>query len=169
MLKNSILESRRFIEFFELDKKGETSGLSELATGKWISLRYSEILDSICKWAREKFPDANEIYVRSFASLISHFATGAYGGFGTLNLQKERYAESKAYYFYNNMHNVLSEKEMTDAIIYFTASHILQKAPLERTTVEKIEFAVEKLKETKKSFKSQQIAEARKILEGLLS
>ena len=57
---------------------------------------------------------------------------------------------------------------MTIAMIWFVASHILQKAPMEDENLEKIKRAVQLLENSKSSFKSKQVAEARKILEEVL-
>lgn len=162
-----LFDSKTFIQFFELDKDNETTSLSAEATDKWLMWKQFDFTEDLRKWAEEKYPNAPHLYHCCFAGLIAYFATGAYGGYGTENVQKERFAEHKAYEFYTRLHEELSPEQMTVALIYFTISHLLQKSPMEDETEEKIKKAIELLEDSKKSFKSKQIAEARKILEGI--
>ena len=67
------------------------------------------------------------------------------------------------------MQDKLSVENMTDALIYFTASHILQRSPLEEEVAERIKSAVTLLEDSKKSFRSKQIAEARRSLNEIIS
>lgn len=163
-----LLESKTFIQFFDLDPKGRTKEMSENTAAKWLLLEGNGVLESLRKWAEEHYPDAPQVYQRSFAGLMEYFGTGAYGGYGTESLRKERYAESKAYAFYRQMADKLSVEQMTEAMIWFVASHLLQKVPLEERTEDTIKEAVDLLEATKSSFKSKQVAEARKKLEGLI-
>ncbi len=162
-----LLEGKTFIRFFKLDPKRETDGLSDEAIFKWLLWHHTEITEALREWAKGKYPDAPENYKNSFASLIACLATGAYGGYPTENSQKERYAEHKVYDFYRNMLGILKKEEMTIAIIYFVASHLLQKSPLEEDTEEKLQEAIRLLEVSKSSFKSKQIAKARKLLEEI--
>ncbi len=166
MLK--LVDSKTFIQFFYLDSKGETQGMPENTAARWLILERKGVLESLRRWAAEHYPDAPTIYQCSFAGLVEYFATGMYGGYGTESLQKERYAESKAYAFYRQMADKLSPEQMTEAMIWFVASHLLQKAPLEAETEAAIKETVDLLEATKASFKSQQVARARRELEGLL-
>ena len=163
-----LLESKKFIEFFELDTKNETTSLSNEGADKWLMSKMFELDESLRKWAEVHYPNAPTVDHCCFAGLIAYFATGVYGGYGTENNQKERFAEHKAYEFYNHMQNRLSPEDMTVAMIYFVASHILQKPPLEVEVQDKIKEAAKLLEDSKKSFKSQQVAAARKILQGIL-
>jgi len=160
-----LLDSKTFIQFFELDGKKETDGLSARATDKWLMWKQPDITESLLKWAEDSYPSASHLDHCSFAGLVAYFATGGYGGYGTVNVQKERFAEQKAYGFYNHLYDKLSAEDMTIAMIWFVASHILQKAPMEDEKLEKIKRAIRLLEDSKSSFKSKQIAEARKILE----
>lgn len=162
-----LLDSKTFIQFFELDKDNETASLSDEATDKWLLWKQFDFTESLRKWAEEKYPNAPHLYHCCFAGLIAYFATGAYGGYGTEYVQKERFAEHKAYEFYTRLHKVLSPEQMTIAMIYFIISHLLQKSPMEAETQEKVKRAIALLEDSKKNFKSKQIAEARKILEGI--
>lgn len=162
-----ILHPKTVINFLNLDSNNETLCLSEEASYQWLFQRHNMLTEALHKWATVNYPNAGVLYHCSFAGLVAYFATGAYGGYGTQSLQKERYAESKTYEFYNHLHDKLSGEDLTIAIIYFVASHLLQKAPLEKETAETIQGAVEILRASKKSFKSKQVAEARKSLEKL--
>lgn len=162
-----ILESTTFIEYFDLDKKGETGNLSEKATYMWLIRNHSEVTSALLKWSEEKYPNAPHLDHLCFAGLVAYFATGAYSGFGTENVQKERFAEHKAYEFYTHLHEKLSPEQMTLALIEFLISHLLLKSPIEDGDFKKIKRAIALLEDSKKSFKSKQIAEARKILEGI--
>ena len=162
-----LLDSKTFIQFFELDKDNETADLSSKATDKWLMWKQFDFTEDLRKWAEENYPNASHLYHCCFAGLIAYLATGGYGGYGTENVQKERFAEHKAYEFYTCLHEVLSPEQMTIAMIYFIVSHLLQRSPMEDETQEKIKRAIELLEDSKKNFKSRQIAEARKILEGI--
>ena len=162
-----LLESKTFIQFFELDKDNETANLSAEATDRWLMWNQFDLTEDLRKWAEEKYPNTPRLYHCCFAGLIAYFATGGYGGYGTENVQKERFAEHKAYEFYTRLHEVLSPEQMTIALIYFIISHLLLKSPMEDETQGRIKEAIKLLEDTKKSFKSKQIAEARKILEGI--
>ena len=111
-----LLDSKTFIQFFELDKDNETASLSDEATDKWLLWKQFDFTESLRKWAEEKYPNAPHLYHCCFAGLIAYFATGAYGGYGTEYVQKERFAEHKAYEFYTRLHKVLSPEEMTHLI-----------------------------------------------------
>ena len=120
-----LLEGKTFIMFFKLDQKGETDGLSDEATFKWLLWHHTEITEALREWAKVKYPDAPENCKNSFASLIACLATGAYGGYPTEN------------------------------------------SPLEEDTEWKIQEAIRLLEFSKSSFKTKQIAKARKLLEEI--
>jgi len=52
------------------------------------------VLAAALWYARQKYPDASNLDVCSFAGLVSYLATGWYGGFGTEQYEKERRAEN---------------------------------------------------------------------------
>lgn len=52
------------------------------------------VLASALWWAQNRYPDANNLDICSFASLVAYLATGWYGGFGTDQYEKERRAEN---------------------------------------------------------------------------
>jgi hypothetical protein len=52
------------------------------------------VLASALWWAQNRYPDANNLDICSFAGLVAYLATGWYGGFGTDQYEKERRAEN---------------------------------------------------------------------------
>ena len=166
-----ILDRKYVKKFFGLDelKSEEYPFLREgdVPEAKYWSLRYDEYLKAVKAWAHSQFPQAEEIDCCSFAALVLYFATGIYGGWGTERYTKERYAEAKAYSFYSNACDGLNSKQASCAIIYLLVSHLLQKMPPDEKFKQGLEDAIRLLEESKKHFKSRQVAEARKILEGL--
>jgi NAD kinase len=51
------------------------------------------ILAAALSYAKNKYPDADNLDVCSYAGLVAYLATGWYGGFGTEEYEKERQAE----------------------------------------------------------------------------
>jgi len=167
-MKN-MLENKTFIRFFELDEKGATAQLSTEGRYLWLVKNYNDILKSIYNWTKKNYPHTPHVYRCSFATLMVYFATDVYGGYGTENVKKERYAEHKAYEYYKQLLNNanLSEEDMTISLIFFVASHILQICPLEEETQNQINQAIKLLKDSKKTSKSKEVAKAREILEQI--
>ena len=162
-----LFDGRTFIDFFKLDENNETLNLSSEAIDMWLKSNQFGFTEDLCKWAKEKYPNAPHLYHCCFAGLIAYFATGVYGGYGTERVQKERFAENKAYEFFTCLHEMLSPEQMTIALIYFTISHLLQESPMDAETEAKIKEAIRVLKNSKSSFTSTQVANARRILEGI--
>lgn len=165
----NMLQPKTFIQFFGLDEGANP--IPEGGEYMWLVNNQSHVSEKILGWTREKYPNTPDIYRCSFAGLMVYLATGFYSGYGTEKLQKERFAEQKAYIHYRYLQDELKlpEELITKLMVSFVESHLLLKSPLEEGDREKLQEAIELLEASKKSFKSKQVAAARKILEGIKS
>lgn len=62
----------------------------------------------------------------------------------------------------------MDTEQLSLAVIAFVESHLLQPTPMERVVEDTIKASIEGLEETKKAFKSKQVAKVKKDLESLL-